>query len=156
MRLLLVLSLWHAPLPWVHSHAMAGPIVDQVASLARHIDEFHPDAAQDTLEAGWHMHLVLPWSLSHHTPCPYQHNHDDGSNAALGLNAGIVMPAPLPVSVGYAANGELLLVDAAGSAEGLHRGGLTQLSNTRNSPGHFLGTFGGSVSLGDLLSVRTC
>ncbi len=56
LRLACVLSLWHAPIPWVHIHSTDD------AELANHIHHFHPElreAAHDGPE-GWHWHTVLP------------------------------------------------------------------------------------------------
>lgn len=56
LRLCLLLTLWQAPVPLVHAHEAAG--WDQ-AALARHVAEFHGDAAAPE-KCKWHWHLVLP------------------------------------------------------------------------------------------------
>jgi hypothetical protein len=56
LRLCLLLTLWQAPVPLVHAHEAGG--WDHEA-LARHVHEFHGDAAVPG-ECEWHWHLVLP------------------------------------------------------------------------------------------------
>jgi|GEM_PF-2388322 len=71
VRLLLVLSMWHAPLPCVHTHDIVGPFVEHVLSLARHVDHFHlAEVEHGQRHLGWHVHLVLPWNASHATEGP--------------------------------------------------------------------------------------
>ncbi len=56
LRLACVLSLWHAPIPWVHIHST------DAAELANHIRQFHPELLETALAEppGWHWHTVLP------------------------------------------------------------------------------------------------
>uniref|UniRef100_A0A7C2JYY6 Secreted protein n=1 Tax=Schlesneria paludicola TaxID=360056 RepID=A0A7C2JYY6_9PLAN len=62
-RLLLAVSLWHAPIPWGHFHR------DGAENLAEHLQAFHPHDA--SLELGWHWHLILPdWGHPAPLPCP--------------------------------------------------------------------------------------
>src|SRR4029450_8695937 len=71
LRVLLVLSLWHAPIPWVHPPQIDGPDVDHLQVLSRHVAEFHSrELNHGEKSLDWHMHLVLPWCLTHHLPCP--------------------------------------------------------------------------------------
>jgi hypothetical protein len=63
--------MWHAPLPWVHSHDIVGPFVEHVLSLARHVDHFHlAEVEHGQRHLGWHVHLVLPWNASQTSDCP--------------------------------------------------------------------------------------
>lgn len=56
LRLMCVVSLWHAPIPWIHVHSARG------VELAHHLEHFHPDLAGHHAEesVGWHWHAVLP------------------------------------------------------------------------------------------------
>lgn len=181
LRTLLVLSMWHAPVPWLHAHDLAGPIVEQSGSLARHIDEFHAGEAAHGREAGhgqtgrgeqtgcgemghldteigWHTHLVLPWCLTHRSPCPVDRPAgDDEGHFASGLKFGMVLPAPIPVSVGYAVTGAYVPVaELCALAHPLQGLAVPVPADARNAALQFMGTYGCSVSLGDLLSVRVC
>jgi hypothetical protein len=51
-RLSLIVSLWHAPVPWVHQHSADAP--DLTVHLATHHAHDHGEAC------GWHMHCELP------------------------------------------------------------------------------------------------
>src|SRR5574337_1804227 len=69
IRTLLLLSLWHAPVPWVHAHDLTGPTVDLVYSLHRHVDKYHVrDVQHGALHLDLHTHLILPWSHER-SPC---------------------------------------------------------------------------------------
>jgi hypothetical protein len=67
VRLGLIVSLWQAPIPWLHSH---GTDIAQIApatnatELATHLAIFHDDVAPGSEhDFGWHWHWVLPsWS----------------------------------------------------------------------------------------------
>lgn len=159
LRTLLVLSMWHAPIPWVHAHDLAGPIVDQGGTLARHVEEFHAGLDHHGEgDIGWHTHLVLPWCLSHHAPCPLDRQGDESETHYLsGLKFGVVQPAPTPVSMGHAlAVAYLPVSELCALAHPHNRLSMPIGPNARNRALHFLGTYGGSVSLGDLLSVHVC
>lgn len=65
LRLACVLSLWHAPIPWVHIHST------DAAELGNHIRQFHPELLQTMHEepSGWHCHMVLPpWGRNPASP----------------------------------------------------------------------------------------
>ena len=57
-RMMVCLSLWSAPVPLLHAHENAGPILDRDPDLAVHVLACH---AQDDCDhcRGWHLHLVL-------------------------------------------------------------------------------------------------
>lgn len=57
-RVLLCLSLWNGPLPWLHAHEVSGPELSRNESLAAHVQVCHaPDDCDDC--RGWHFHLML-------------------------------------------------------------------------------------------------
>lgn len=59
-RLACIVSLWQAPVPWVHSHAAE-------VGLQEHLAAFHADADELTT-LGWHWHAVLPpWGQAEHS-----------------------------------------------------------------------------------------
>src|SRR5262249_55342873 len=85
LRVVLALSLWHAPIPWVHAHEIDGPEVDHSLVLSRHVAEFHSrELSQGERRLDWHMHLVLPWCLIHHLPCPDQQQPSPVSDDYVG------------------------------------------------------------------------
>jgi hypothetical protein len=56
-RLACIVSLWQAPVPWVHCHAA-------VADLPHHLAAFHQQADEFTV-LDWHWHASLPpWGQS--------------------------------------------------------------------------------------------
>jgi hypothetical protein len=59
-RLLLIVSLWQAPVPIVHSHGADLSDPFQSVALAQHLAEYHPDVPVNSHdELGWHCHLVF-------------------------------------------------------------------------------------------------
>lgn len=59
-RLVLMLSLWHAPVPLLHAHDGAVPVETPAFSLNWHLQKFHSNvAAVEPIELGWHLHFVL-------------------------------------------------------------------------------------------------
>ncbi len=67
-RCCLILSLWQAPIPWLHCHGTSvGERVSSIASardFSTHLAVFHPavDLNSDH-DFGWHLHWILPsWS----------------------------------------------------------------------------------------------
>jgi hypothetical protein len=159
LRVAIVVSLWHAPIPWVHVHELQGPTVDRLALLSQHVSEFH---AQD-LGAGagpldWHMHVILPWDLVHHAPCPDQENHEPGADDyCAGVGAGGFELATgktigQPVTPTFLA-GELQpalapQIGASGSASAAVCPGLLCRQ--------FFASYGSAVAVRDLTGVRTC
>src|SRR5262245_9754318 len=72
VRLALLLSLWHAPIPWIHAHDLIGPSVEHLDSLHRHVEEFHAgERSHGEAHLDLHAHLILPWGGgldSRHSP----------------------------------------------------------------------------------------
>jgi hypothetical protein len=158
LRTLLLLSLWHAPIPWIHAHDLEGPTVELVASLHRHVDACHSrEILQGDRHLDLHSHLVFPWghqhdplSLADGEPVPVSEDADFLSPAA-GLSIGdslkqIGQPAERAFE-------RLLVADLAGSSPGCGWGiPVIALRHGR----HFFETFGETVSVCDLVCVRTC
>ena len=60
-RLLLVLSLWHAPMPMLHAHGTDLADLASAGKFVDHLTEYHPDSALNShIDFGWHWHLVPP------------------------------------------------------------------------------------------------
>lgn len=94
VRLLLVLSLWHAPIPWVHAHDLEGPDVEHTAPLLHHVSEHHShDVAIGMTHCAWHSHLVVPGECHRHEGCPAEHRHgDDADDIVFSLKFEVAPP----------------------------------------------------------------
>lgn len=158
LRTLLVMSLWHAPIPWIHAHDLDGPQVAQRAPLSQHIAEFHArDVALPQERLEWHVHLVLPWCLTHHLPCPNGEQHQTAADeffngvkmTATGATAGETIGQPTArvflAGDSSAATTSLLPLTAGKNVPAL------ALASSR----HFFETFG-AASIRDLVGVRLC
>src|SRR5438309_1651419 len=158
LRAAIVLSLWHAPIPWVHAHDLDGPRVEGRQLLSEHVAEFHGrELSQGQKRLDWHMHLVLPWCIVHHLPCPdsdhRQPASDDffgavkmGRGAELSVKA-IMQPttrAFLAASLG--ADAARLLLSAIG----------TESIGVFGRGTHFFETYGRTSCVRDLVGVRLC
>lgn len=64
LRLCLMVSLWHAPVPWLHFHEADGADGPAQIQLLKHLDVFHRDNPMDGRELGWHIHFALPWQVA--------------------------------------------------------------------------------------------
>ncbi len=71
------LSLWNAPLPWIHRHDAAEARAD--GDLARHLQTFHRDADAEALHEAesWHWHFAFLWQMMEcdHRPAAEQNSH---------------------------------------------------------------------------------
>jgi hypothetical protein len=158
LRVILAMSLWHAPIPWVHVHDLEGPQVDHRQSLAQHVAEFHSrDLAWGHSQLDWHAHLVLPWSLNHHLPCPDGDRREPGSDDFVAVKTnGTGMS--LAKAVGPPTVRAFLADDVAAHAEhsiSVQSGAIAQILTA--SPGrHFFETYGRSSAVRDLAGVRLC
>jgi hypothetical protein len=59
----LMVSLWRAPVPWIHSHETLEAQGLSEQALAWHVQHLHPQEAEHSI-FGWHVHLSLPWEVS--------------------------------------------------------------------------------------------
>jgi hypothetical protein len=63
-RLCLVISLWQAPVPWLHRHPVSaenGTSERLTLELQKHLSAFHPTIRSPfDQDLGWHCHWVLP------------------------------------------------------------------------------------------------
>ncbi len=159
LRLFIVLSLWHAPIPWIHAHDIEGPEVDRLPLLARHVNEFHVrEVTHGQRHLDWHLHLVLPWSLVHDTSCPDDDHPQPGSDeycsgpqlAVAGVTqdqgpaeprARALLPGELAADLAIVTPSE---VGAQAALSGCARGT------------HFFATYGHPDAVRDLLGVRLC
>lgn len=86
-------SLWRAPLPWLHHHESrsVGAFGTQ---LSRHLDMWHCRDASD--ESGWHLHFALLDDILRGGGCPVPPDENENE---LPLTIGHVVPGDHVVSV---------------------------------------------------------
>jgi len=154
---LLVVSLWHAPVPWIHAHALRGGDVDHIEQLHRHVDAFHAtEIAAGQLRLELHAHLILPWERVP-TPdapgAPHVPGSDDLDYALLSADSGATLSAKSAGAVSPDSFGNLMTSQVIDSF--LRQAPESSLRGI-SCGSHFFETYGCSVSIGDLVSVRLC
>ena len=100
VRLFIVLSLWHGPVPWLHCHESELLESASPAShleLRHHLATFHAGAELDQAhEFGWHFHWILPvWSRAFREP---SNELPQPENVCANLDA-IVASSTIPASI---------------------------------------------------------
>lgn len=156
---MMIVSLWHAPIPWVHAHDLSGPGVAHSAALHHHIDEFHArDIARGEEHLALHSHLMLPWKGSNHDEAPGRHSGGHAPDDVLftlkfagGMSQSASKPVGSPSDRAFDAVGLLALP----ALQQLPVGVAAPLAPFRLG-GHFFDTFGRPVSIADLFGVRLC
>jgi hypothetical protein len=159
LRLAVVVSLWHAPIPWLHIHEMEGPSVDRLALLAQHIAEFHGrDSGQPVASLDWHMHVILPWDLIHHAPCQDQERHQNSADddyAGLSASGFALVSATTvgqPLARGFQDGQWQLPLAPESHSRGMASAALCPGQLCRQ----FFATYGTAVSVRDLTGLLTC
>lgn len=141
LRLACVLSLWHAPIPWVHVHTAHS------VELANHIEHFHPDLATHLTDesVGWHWHAILPpWGRG-----PMSNSDDDEPSPLTVIE---FEPAVAGVAIAWHVNVDHAVWNA------VHQPILSAPwhHNAVGSPDEFLGTYLLNRSAQQFLSVCLC
>lgn len=145
---LLAACLWHAPIPWIHTHDAESGHDHHLpaASLAWHLHHFHSDGDEPE---GWHVHLTLPWDVFR-TP--------NGKPDPAAPAPGWVFEMPFTLSDGgtalanhdvTAAPPALLAFDRETTA--LHAQHATPVCGL-----HFMQTYSSTVPLRTLICVVLC
>jgi hypothetical protein len=159
LRAVLAVSLWHAPIPWVHAHEIEGPQVTRLRLLSEHVAEFHArELSQGAQELDWHVHLILPWCLVHHFPCPNDDERDPGSDdyfdgamvSVAGMSSAkmIGQPAARAFLGGHPVSDQpVVLPETIGAHAALAALGRGT---------HFFETYGRPHAVRDLVAVRLC
>lgn len=158
LRAALIVSLWHAPIPWVHFHDLKGPQVEDLDPLSRHVAEFHADDLDLGRRAvDWHAHLVLPWALDLHDPCPGEDPipcPDDvcvivtaeAANLQLSMSLDRPVPGPFTIAGHLPAQFALRMPEVVATAT------IPACGWCR----HFFETYGRAAAVRDLAGVRLC
>lgn len=94
-RIGLILSLWQAPVPWLHCHGtdlVAGISSQTAGELMTHLDSFHrPYEINSDEEFGWHCHWIIPSWFHDSNETPDEHQSPSDS---AGFDSVIPMMAP--------------------------------------------------------------
>ena len=147
-RLVLVASLWHAPLPMLHAHDADIHDASSAAKFVDHLAEYHSDVALNShIDFGWHWHLVPPPSNhpgdeSQDGPCPFC-PHDAPDTLLQGQQSVTALQSACTWIV------------FAWMSSPPHATGLAP-PVAPATPTQFLDTYLGSVRLGTLLRVARC
>jgi hypothetical protein len=158
LRAALVLSLWHAPIPWVHFHELPASPVESFDWLAEHVAEFHSaDVEAGRTELDWHVHLVLPWTLNvQHSGCPDEQQEsrpEDVCATATTANSNL--------SVGQLSGRSDSMALASWMIESTVSRAQLEIADVdplraRGSGLHFFETYGSASALRTLTGVRVC
>ena len=147
-RLVLIVSLWHAPLPILHAHD--ADVDESSVSVTRvdHLVEYHADVPVNShVDFGWHWHLIPP-PVSH--PCDESSEGDcpfcpHDSQASLP-QAQSVATSIQSMDFGTTIAWQSIVPNVMGRLR----------CNGPEAATQFLETYLGSVSLGTLLRVARC
>lgn len=150
-RLCLVLSLWHAPVPWIHIHRDEAADALARSRLTNHLLRHHTVGEEIETESGWHWHLVLPrWCMDGaRTPCHECADDEDRPVSIPEFDDGL--PASQPVPVSWLADAGEPLIEPS-----VLNSGVLSATPTCIAAGPFLDTFLDTVSLRALIGVARC
>ncbi len=156
LRTALVLSLWHAPIPWLHQHDLPGSGGVPTGGLARHLNEYHGDLAlAGQIRLGWHVHLALPWCDAEGGACPDENAPAESGHFDCGLKDGVIASSndasDNAAPIGWCAT---VFAHAAPTPAGVAPGQACMADN--GAGGHFLATYGSAIASADLFGVRVC
>lgn len=157
MQCLLIVSMWHAPIPWLHAHQVQGPQVEHSPALHQHVDHFHArDVALGETYLELHAHWILPWQCTGDfdgsPPSPnHRHQQDEdfvllAGDADSGLKSAASPAGPICGEPGAASCAWVSLGTTGNSGQPL----------SRSRGRHFFDTFARSHALRDLTCVRLC
>ncbi|MDX1968408.1 MAG: hypothetical protein SFV23_14625 [Planctomycetaceae bacterium] len=136
-RLMLTLSLWHAPVPWGHTHSTSSP------DLAEHVAEHHAEEHSGPL--GWHWHLELPdWGQP---KSPHDDSHRQTPGCSICFDSAIVSTTTVSVSPPELAPWQFLALRALS---------VSDASTSRTGTTVFLGTYAPTHSTQQLLCRLSC
>lgn len=150
-RLCLVLSLWHAPVPWIHIHRAEASDALAKSRLTNHLLRRHAVGDEIERETGWHWHLVLPrWCVDGaRTSCHECADDEDRPVSMPEFDDGL--PAPQAIQVSLLADAGQPLVEPP-----VPNPGVLPSAPTCLAAGPFLDTFLDTVSMRALIGVARC
>lgn len=146
-RLCLIASLWHAPVPMMHSHGSDIDESQAATATVEHLTEYHAGVPVDShVEFGWHVHFVLLADPEADEPCDEDGQPDRApfydpfiaTQAEVGLTLAIFTEWQSPSNWFPPRVDHPVLIGAA------------------TGPPQFLGTYLDAVPLRILLRVARC
>lgn len=146
-RLCLVVALWRAPVPMIHSHGADIDGSSRPSVTVEHLTEFHSGVQVNShVDFGWHVHLVLLADPTVDEPCDEDGRPDRApfydpfvaSQAEVSLTLAFFVEWPTPTYWHTQRVDRPALVVAPAS------------------PSQFLGTYLDAVALRTLLRVARC
>ena len=142
--LVVALAVSSVPLPFVHRHALNGEQVASSPGLAQHIDRFHVRSFRASeRETGWHLHLLSPWQAKEDA----QHQSEAQPES--------VVPASIATDLSRD-NGQLHALARLDALVLTLQVWTVSPLRTNVRATQFFSTYGCSVTICDLVSVRLC
>jgi hypothetical protein len=143
LRLGLIVSLWPAPVPWLHSHRE-----ESRPSLVFHLQEFHSGNSDE--HEGWHIHFTYLWRLAD-DPCAPE-DRDEPPPCQLPATPAIAASAVSIVAPASLASFDVIAPAATLRAQITGR----EAAPRRIWPGGFLHSFAVVIAPHQLLGVLLC
>ena len=148
LTVLALLSVWRAPLPWIHQHVGLSGVTVEQAGLIEHLGCSHVENLESDW-FGWHFHWVLPGHTTDED-CPRSGNH--GSQSTVMDEFG-VQSSHVDLLSRMAAHATSF--QCLGTDEFVSKLARLELSST--VPAHsFLQTFAAAVPLRAMTGVLRC
>lgn len=146
-RLCLIVLLWHAPVPMIHSH---GSDIDESPSptvAVEHLAEYHSRVPVNShVDFGWHVHFVLLADPAVDEPC----NEDGQPDRTPFYDPFVASPVEASPMLALSVEWQ---VSSYWCPQRVDRSALVVAPA---SPSQFLGTYLDAVSLRTLLRVARC
>lgn len=146
-RFCLIASLWHAPVPMIHSHGSDLEKLSSASSVAEHLTEYHSAVPINShVDFGWHVHFVLLADPVADEPC----DEDGRPDRAPAYDPFVACQVEVGPSLALSFEWQ--------SFPCLYAPRVTSRTLVAAPPtrSQFLGTFLDSVSLRTLLRVARC
>jgi hypothetical protein len=145
VALCLMVSLWPAPVPWVHSHDVHA----SEPRLASHLTEYHAHDGADSHE-GWHLHFAYLWRLADDPQSPEE--PQEPPPCQRPVTPATASPAILTAAPPTAAFLSDVVFDPLPSGSSW----AWDVSGHRICPGTFLNSFADVIAPHQLLGVLLC
>ena len=142
--LAVVLAVSSVPLPFVHRHALNGDQVAGSTGLSKHVDGFHVRSFRaGERETGWHLHLLPPWQT-----------REDAQHKSEPKPESVTSPS-IAIDLGRDSGQLHALAHLDAMLLTLQVRAVSPLRADFRAT-QFFSTYGCSVTICDLVSVRLC
>lgn len=150
LRAVMILSMWQAPIPFLHCHSLRAEDASGDATMRQHLVRFHRDALRHPgLRLGWHVHFDLPAEF-------FGFPDDDAGSPTKSRNDSArferATVAETRLELTYPASPELERLAPCGSPTDVR----AAHGEERPRVGNFLTTFVDSTSINLLVCVARC